>query len=64
LTPEGSLAEEVRMLRYCLSGAAATIDLPAPKSAQHVSDIQVIFKSGDHAKVENIALTNASPAAR
>ena len=64
LSRDGSLAEEVRMLRYCLPGADATIDLPALKSAEHVSEIQVIFKSGDHSKTENIAMTDGSLAAR
>lgn len=64
LTEQGSLAVEVRTLRYCLPGAEATIALPALETAGEVSEIQVIFKSGERSKIENIALINGSLAAR
>lgn len=64
LTEQGSLADEVRMLRYCLPGAEVTIALPALESAGEASHIQVRFTSGDRSEIENIALANGSLAAR
>jgi fimbrial chaperone protein len=54
LTREGSISEEVGMLRYCLPNMDIAIPLPRPKNTAQITAIQVIFTSKNFVKAENI----------